>query len=106
MVRPRPRNAERWRFSLTLPMCSLHEILAHGTGLPASLMAQRRAAMAVAVDRFWGDTYAPMPSVDAVPGVYRPTPTDQMDPDLARMERARNAADSARSGRFVKRQAA
>lgn len=86
-----------------LLMCSLPEILSHGTGLPASLMAQRRAALSMAVSRYWGDSFAPMPSVDAVPGVYRPTPTDQMDPELARMERARNAADSKRSGRFKKR---
>lgn len=75
-------------------MTTLTEILANGSPLPADFLAMRRAAMVAALN---GE---PIPVLPAYPGVYRPVPTDQLDPELARMERSRNAADAARTIRM------
>lgn len=75
-------------------MTTLTEILANGSPLPADFLAMRRAALVAAVK---GD---PVPVLAAYPGVYRPVPTDQLDPQLARMERDRNAADESRTIRM------
>jgi len=77
-------------------MCSLADILKHGTGLPRLFMEQRRIRMVAIYDRLVLGSTEPIPDMPRWPGIYEPK-GDTINPELAAMERARAMHDETRA---------